>query len=186
MLKNETNRATLREISGQALIIPLCDVKKWGNYPMKIVIEGISFYFENSYYRIIQHISNKQKFGNVFPRSMREYPFSRERVKFPSNKKARIVSLDQQRRFVAPIRSFPQRSPLVPSKYSQKGGTSTLGLLNTSQFSERQSHLTNAMNHHKLGACSKRPLFHPTSPCTPRRAFPRSRPRRGFGAFPIR
>ncbi|MEE8125141.1 MAG: hypothetical protein V3T42_04945 [Nitrospirales bacterium] len=88
MLKNETNRATLREISGQALIIPLCDVKKWGNYPMKIVIEGISFYFENSYYRIIQHISNKQKFGNVFPRSMREYPFSRERVKFPSNKKA--------------------------------------------------------------------------------------------------
>ncbi len=83
---------------------------------------------------------------------------------------------------MAPIRSFSQRSPLVPSKYCQKGGTSTLGLLNTSQFSERQSHLTNAMNHHKLGACSKRPLFHPTSPCTPRRAFPRSRPRRGFGA----
>jgi len=112
---------------------------------------------------------------------MREYPFSRERVKFPSNKKARIVSLDRQRRFVAPIRPFPQRSPLVPSKYSRKGGTSTLGLLNTSQFSERQSHLTNAMNYHKLGACSKRPLFHPPSPCTPRRAFPWASPQ-GFGA----
>jgi hypothetical protein len=43
---------------------------------------------------------------------------------------------------------------------TQPGRIDLRGLLNTSQFSERQSHLTNAMNHHKLGACSKRPLFH--------------------------
>jgi len=33
-----------------------------------------------------------------------------------------------------------------------------MGLLNKSQFSEDQSHLANAMNHHTPGAGSKRPI----------------------------
>ena len=42
-------------------------------------------------------------------------------------------------------------------KISPPPSLSKRGLLKNSQFSERQFQLTNSLNHHKPGACSKRP-----------------------------